>query len=109
MMVTPVLTGPTPTCSGPCPLTSETCPTSTPGTSVIALSGPGVPSNGTPMSRARATGAARPAVTSTVLTMRTVGRPNHTLIHSPPEALRRMIMGSVVPGQQVVGYAAHAG
>jgi hypothetical protein len=39
MMVTPVLTGPTPTFSGPRPLTSETCPTSTPGTSVIALSG----------------------------------------------------------------------
>src|SRR5687767_7005020 len=32
---------------------SVTCPTVTPATSVIALSGPGLPSNGTPRSRAR--------------------------------------------------------
>src|SRR3984893_15620054 len=83
MMVTPVLTGPTPTLSGPCPLMSETCPTSTPGTSVIAFSGPGAPSNGTPMSRARSTDAVRPTGSSTALTRRTIGRANRALI-SPP-------------------------
>src|SRR5213593_97622 len=51
--VTPVRTGPWPTTSFPCPLTIVLCPTVTPATSVIALSGPGMPSNGTPRSRAR--------------------------------------------------------
>src|ERR1041384_3979384 len=51
--VTPVRTGPCPTTNGPWPEMIVTCPTSTPATSVIALSGPGVPSNGTPRSRAR--------------------------------------------------------
>ena len=51
--VTPVRTGPRPTTSGPRPSMSVVCPTSTPATSVIALSGPGVPANGTPRSRAR--------------------------------------------------------
>ena len=59
--MTPVLTGPSPTLSAPSPRTSVTCPTVTPETSVIALSGPGVPSNGTPRSRARGLSAARPA------------------------------------------------
>src|ERR1700740_1638296 len=52
--VTPVRTGPFPTCSLPSPEMSVTSPTSTPFTSVMALSGPGVPSKGTPRSRARA-------------------------------------------------------
>src|SRR5262245_35314008 len=51
--VTPVRTGPSPTLSLPCPATMVACPTSTPFTSVIALCGPGAPSNGTPRSRAR--------------------------------------------------------
>src|SRR6516162_6799420 len=51
--VTPVRTGPFPTTSLPSPETSVVWPTVTPETSVMALSGPGVPSNGTPRSRAR--------------------------------------------------------
>src|SRR5262245_33400236 len=51
--VTPVRTGPLPTFSAPSPEMSVVIPTSTPATSVIALSGPGVPSNGMPRSRAR--------------------------------------------------------
>src|SRR5579872_3858679 len=51
--VTPVRTGPLPISSLPSPEISVVCPTSTPLTSVIALLGPGVPSNGTPRSRAR--------------------------------------------------------
>src|SRR6266567_2455819 len=51
--VTPVRTGPWPTTSFPCPLMIVLCPTVTPATSVMALSEPGVPSNGTPKSRAR--------------------------------------------------------
>jgi hypothetical protein len=53
MAVTPVRTGPSPTRSAPSPSINVTCPTLTPATSVIALSGPGSPSNGTPRSRAR--------------------------------------------------------
>src|SRR5581483_4348983 len=53
MAVTPVRTGPTPTFSGPSPEISVVWPTSTPFTSVMAFSFPGVPSNGTPKSRAR--------------------------------------------------------
>jgi hypothetical protein len=51
--VTPVRTGPRPATSLPSPLVSVTKPTSTPFTSVMAFRGPGVPSNGTPRSRAR--------------------------------------------------------
>src|SRR6266513_4228187 len=51
--VTPVRTGPWPTTSFPCPLMILLCPTVTPATSVIASSGPGLPSNGPPRSRAR--------------------------------------------------------
>ena len=51
--VTPVRTGPSPRTSGPLPLMIVACPTSTPATSVMAFWGPGVPSNGTPRSRAR--------------------------------------------------------
>src|SRR3974390_649812 len=51
--VTPVRTGPFPTTSLPSPLISVVWPTVTPETSVMALSAPGVPSNGTPRSRAR--------------------------------------------------------
>src|SRR5215831_20570220 len=51
MAVTPVRTGPTPTCSLPSPEISVVTPTSTPFTSVMAFTGPGVPSNGTPRSR----------------------------------------------------------
>src|SRR5260370_3771634 len=53
MAVTPVRTGPTPTFNGPSPEMIVVYPTSTPFTSVIAFSGPGLPSNGTPRSRAR--------------------------------------------------------
>src|SRR6516162_11074949 len=51
--VTPVRTGPFPTSSLPCPEIKVVCPTSTPFTSVMALFAPGVPSKGTPRSRAR--------------------------------------------------------
>src|SRR5215813_8791719 len=51
--VTPVRTGPTPTCSLPSPEINVVCPTSMPLTSVMALREPGVPSKGTPRSRAR--------------------------------------------------------
>src|SRR5438045_795501 len=51
--VAPVRTGPCPTTSLPWPRMIVLCPTVTPATSVIALSAPGVPSNGTPRSRAR--------------------------------------------------------
>src|SRR5919198_783975 len=51
--VTPVRTGPCPTTSFPWPRMIVLCPTVTPATSVMALIGPGVPSNGTPRSRAR--------------------------------------------------------
>src|ERR1700734_2354417 len=53
MAVTPVRTGPLPTTRRPSPEISVLYPTSTPATSVIALSGPVAPSNGTPRSRAR--------------------------------------------------------
>ena len=53
MAVTPVRTGPLPTSSLPSPEISVVWPTSTPLTSVMALLGPGVPSKGTPRSRAR--------------------------------------------------------
>ena len=59
--VTPVRTGPLPTSSLPEPRMIVLCPTVTPRTSVIALPGPGVPSNGTPRSRARGLSAARAA------------------------------------------------
>src|SRR5712664_637828 len=55
--VTPVRTGPLPTCNFPSPEMSVVWPTVTPETSVMALSGPGVPSKGTPRSRARGLGA----------------------------------------------------
>src|SRR6478672_4244550 len=51
--VTPVLTGPTPTFKAPSPEIKVVCPTSTPLTSVIAFNCPGLPSKGTPRSRAR--------------------------------------------------------
>src|ERR1700689_920161 len=51
--VTPVRIGPLPTCNLPEPEISVVWPTVTPATSVMALSGPGVPSKGTPRSRAR--------------------------------------------------------
>src|SRR5579863_10589772 len=56
--VTPVRTGPSPTFRGPSPRISVVVPTSTPATSVIALRRPGVPSHGTPRSRARSGDAA---------------------------------------------------
>src|SRR5271157_4516348 len=58
MAVTPVRTGPLPTMSLPEPEMSVVWPTSTPFTSVMALLGPGVPSKGTPRSRARGLGCA---------------------------------------------------
>src|SRR5215469_5468940 len=58
MAVTPVRTGPWPTCSLPSPEISVVWPTVTPGTSVMALNGPGEPSKGMPRSRARGLAAA---------------------------------------------------
>src|ERR1700674_1985053 len=51
--VTPVRTGPLPTWSLPSPEMSVVWPTVTPQTSVMALSGPGVPAKGKPKTRAR--------------------------------------------------------
>src|SRR6516164_5883900 len=51
--VTPVRIGPLPTTSLPLPSMSVVCPTRTPSTSVMAFKGAGVPSKGTPRSRAR--------------------------------------------------------
>ena len=51
--VTPVRTGPCPTTSLPLPEISVVWPTSTPATSVIASSGPGVPPIGSLRSRSR--------------------------------------------------------
>jgi hypothetical protein len=51
--VTPVRTGPLPATSRPSPLMIVVWPTSTPATSVMALSGPGVPLKGIPRARAR--------------------------------------------------------
>src|SRR5271156_2685490 len=59
--VTPVRTGPVPTTNFPSPEIKVRYPTSTPCTSVIASNGPGVPSNGTPKSRAR-TSCSNPAL-----------------------------------------------
>src|ERR1035437_3404222 len=53
MAVTPVGIGPLPISSLPSPEMSVVWPASTPFTSVMALLGPGVPSKGTPISRAR--------------------------------------------------------
>jgi hypothetical protein len=54
MAVTPVRTGPSPIRSGPSPWMRVTWPTRTPGTSVMALSGPGGSAPmATPASRAR--------------------------------------------------------
>src|SRR5947209_122560 len=53
MAVTPVLAGPLPITSLPSPDMSVLKPTTTPGTSVIAFHSPGIPSKGTPSSRAR--------------------------------------------------------
>src|SRR5271168_3755531 len=51
--VTPVRTGPLPITSFPSPEISVAWPTVTPETSVMALSGPGVPSKGTQAAGAR--------------------------------------------------------
>src|ERR1700676_1463321 len=64
MAVTPVRTGPSPTTSFPSPSTKVVCPTSTPRTSVMALRSLGVPSKGTPRSRARGTPVATKAAAS---------------------------------------------
>jgi hypothetical protein len=69
--VMPVRTGPLPITSFPLPETSVTWPTSTPVTSVMALCFPGVPSNGTPRSRAR--GFCAEAVVARVRARRRVG------------------------------------
>ena len=57
--VTPVRTGPLPTTSLPSPEMSVVWPTVTPATSVIAFHFPGVPSKGTPRSRAPGFGGLR--------------------------------------------------
>src|SRR5260221_8444170 len=80
--------GPVPTTSGPSPSISVTCPTRTPGTSVIALRGPGRPRPMTmPRSRARIWRcyATRPGPV----------RPYHRAVipaprHSAPVRLRRL-------------------
>src|ERR1043166_8230092 len=59
--VTPVRTGPLPTTRLPAPAMRVRCPTSTPATSVMAWSGPSVPSSGIPRSRARSRRCARAA------------------------------------------------
>src|SRR5450432_3935481 len=65
--VTPVRTGPLPISSLPSPEMSVVWPTSTPLTSVIALLTPGVPSKGTPRSRARGL-VCPPRITDSIMT-----------------------------------------
>src|ERR1700733_8778065 len=74
MAVTPVRTGPLPISSLPSPEISVVWPTSTPFTSVMALLVPGVPSNGTPRSRARGLGWAESVVARAQSKMNTVRR-----------------------------------
>src|SRR5208283_5155193 len=71
MAVTPVRTGPLPTTSLPLPEMSVVWPTSTPLTSVMALLGPGVPSKGTPRSRARGLDCAEAATARVRIARRT--------------------------------------
>src|SRR5712692_11506912 len=109
--VTPVRTGPAPTFRGPSPATSVVMPTSTPGTSVIAFRDPGVPSKGTPRSRARgrswAAGACENAtnpamqtardrrkcnvIARRILRARLLGAPAAVRQHEPPVRDRRIV------------------
>src|SRR6056297_1955808 len=74
MAVTPVRTGPLPGTTTPSPSMSVTWPTSTPSTSVMELSGPGVPSKGTPRSRARGDASARTSAGSAIARTRMSSR-----------------------------------
>ncbi len=104
--VTPVRTGPVPTFNSPSPLMIVTWPTSTPLTSVMALSGPGVPSKGMPRPRARglpsaATGGAvaREGSMSSTETMPMIRKTNMTYLRFFRPA--RMIRHK--PGAQATG------
>src|SRR5262249_15890403 len=84
--VTPVRTGPSPSFSLPSPEMRVVCPTATPLTSVMALSGPGAPSRGTPRSRALGLGAA--VASAAVISNTTRGptskrRPQQHMMDSP--------------------------
>src|ERR1700686_3089355 len=74
MAVTPVRTGPLPISSLPSLEMSVVWPTSTPLTSVMALLGPGVPSKGTPRSRARGLAWADRLVARAMVRINTVRR-----------------------------------
>src|ERR1700676_2615805 len=82
MAVTPVRTGPLPISSLPSPEMSVVWPTSTPFTSVMALLGPGVPSKGTPRSRARGLVCAETVTETTMRSRNPVRRPCVGDIHS---------------------------
>src|SRR5665647_3120802 len=104
--VTPVRTGPLPTTRFPLPLMSVTSPTSTPATSVIALYLPGVPSKGTPRSRARGWDWARAAGASTArktqcAKRRSMGDPVRDVTEATARSMRRQLRGSDLP-QRVV-------
>src|SRR6202035_2913711 len=89
MAVTPVRTGPLPTTSLPSPEMIVVWPTSTPLTSVMALLGPGVPSKGTPRSRARGLDWADAANVRATKSAIRIKRRNM----EPPEERRRIIAG----------------
>ena len=87
--VTPVRTGPSPTTSGPLPRMMVACPTVTPDTSVMAFNGPGVPSNGTPRSRALGLSASWAAACPAIATSATVATIKvMCLMGSPPVCSR---------------------
>ena len=95
--VTPVRTGPCPSTSGPSPEMSVVCPTSTPATSVIALSGPGVPPIGSFRSRARGFGAWGAAVCASIAGANTIANRNAAVVAArvivivPRSGLRRAL------------------
>ena len=70
------------------------CPTVTPRTSVMALPGPGVPSNGTPRSRARGLSAARAAEAAKRHTARNADTLRFMRESLPPAGFRRRISPS---------------
>src|SRR4029077_7704847 len=84
------------TCNFPSPEISVRYPTSTPVTSVMAFRGPGVPSNGTPRSRARCTDSAA-LCSATAKMMHMTGRVLLFTSVKPP----RWNPATVLPGAEV--------
>ena len=75
-----VRTGPSPTFSLPEPEIKVAYPTWTPATSVMALNGPGVPSNGIPKSRARSFDCAETTEARAIMTTIITRRSGHWIV-----------------------------